>query len=377
MVGAGRREPAVGTGVVRVQLDPGDGVSGARGVLLVAADEQPVTVVPRGQRPEEGLLGELRAGQVVIAPDPLGVRVRAVVVQGVEAFGEVVAARPQEGVGEPRRPAGQGRQFVLERTGHDLPEPAAQTSLELAVHPVEERRTRVRAEVVEAAGHMVMERQPPAPGPRRPDNSRRADGIAVHVERNGGTGRPVVLVDRFGVGRDRQPVRGPSRPVVAATSTVTAIAAITIAVDHHTHTFEPAPGVGGLFVHQTRLDVRARESELVVEPEADAEFVRVLAHPVEQRPPLLGQERRVVGIGSVQRSRRRQVEQDEIEHPAVSEAFELVAQPGAVEAFPAPPPDGGGREGARRLGHDGLDPRREWYVRHRVAFSPSARPRSP
>lgn len=185
-------------------------MSGAGGVLLVAADEQAVALVPGGEGPEEGLLREFGAGEVVVAAgtQDAGVRGAAalVVVQHVQVGGQVVAAPPQERVREVGGPGGQGREFVLERADHDRAQPLAQASFEGAVHRVQEHGARVRAEVVESLRGVVMDRQEPAAGAVGGPHDHPVAGCGAGAEDGQSDRRahgPVLLVDGSRGSRER------------------------------------------------------------------------------------------------------------------------------------------------------------------------------
>jgi len=114
--------------------------------------------------------------------------------------------------------------------------------------------------------------------------------------------------------------------------------------------------------HHLSLEVGAGESELVVEPERRAELLGVTAHALEQLPPALRQEGRVIGVGLPEGAGRRKVEDQEIVRATTREALHLPPQSPRLERRAAPPPHRGREEGRVRAlellaeAH-GVDPR--------------------
>ncbi len=321
MVGPGRAEPPVRARVVPVEPARGDRLALARADLLVDAAQQPVPLVPRVQRSKERPLGERPADAVVVASEA-----RAVLVQAVPQRREmrewVVSRLGDEALGEVGRPRRHARQLVLERAGDHRPEQVTDPLLELPVHHREEPPAGERREVVEPALDDVEEHQPPGAGEaRHPPVERDPHELAAACLRGGG--------DRHPAGRAHQ-------------------RELTVALDHLA--LEPATRVLGMALHDLSLEVRAGEADLVVEPDSHAELFRVAARALEQLPPRLRHERRIVGVLAVQRTRRRDVHHDHVEHAAGRQPLELPSEPFCGHRVAAPPPERRRRELGRRVG---------------------------
>ena len=180
VVAAGGGVPAVGPRVVRVLLDAADRLPGAGRALLVHAAEQAVPLVPVVQRPEERGLGQGRPYVLVVQPDAVGLGPPVLPERGDDLL-DPVPGPDDELRGEARGPGRQGGQLVLERPGDDRAEVLAQSPLELAVHPVDQRRARGRRTVVEALAQLVHQHQPGLSGPG-------PDRTAVHHRHRDRTG---------------------------------------------------------------------------------------------------------------------------------------------------------------------------------------------
>ncbi len=277
--------------------------------------------MPRVQRLEERGLRERATHPVVVAAKALPRRAEVLPQRG-QVRDRVVARMRRELRGELRRPSRQVGQLVLERAHDHRAEPLPHARLEAAVDQAEQALARRRREVVEAALDGVEQHQPAGTGEA---------GVAA-VERDW-------LERPAGRQRDR-PDRGPARRAVDRQRT--------LALDDLA--LKPAPRVLRVALHDLALEVRPREADLVVEPEAHAELLRVAADAFEQRPPRLRHERRVVGVLAVERARGRDVHDHDVEDAAGHEPLELPAQPLGGHALAAPPPQRHGRERARRLG---------------------------
>ncbi len=345
VVASGGAEPAVSAEVVGVELGRLDRLPAAGGVQLVGADQHSVPGVPLAQRTEEGLLGELRPGAVVVAEHlgaVLGGLRRPERGQHVE---QVVAAALGELLGQPRGPGVVHRQLVLEAPGDHPAEPLGHPALELAVHQV--------AQGVAGLGGQVV-----VGGPQGVGQGNRGLGGGFPVDQAPvvaeGDPPPVGVVrgDRGGQRRYGDPPVGTDLELGAV---------------------QRGPGVLGMVLRQSPLQIGSGEPDLVVEPDPHPQPFADLAGIREAVPPLLAEPERVVGRGSDHGAGRSEVDDDDVLHALPGQLLQLLGEPLRSDLLPTPPPQRrGGELGGRFVEQAGefgvhavlpLRSRRGWALR--------------